>query len=96
MKIVELIEYLKTLDQDKTIYIGDSQYPISVMKEENITKLSNGSYMFYWRDGVNVLLRSYTAQLTFAKRLTGLLDAKFNALETRHFDRLVSYGSVAP
>jgi endo-1,4-beta-mannosidase len=47
MKIVELIEYLKTLDQDKTIYIGDSQYPISVMKEENITKLSNGSYMFY-------------------------------------------------
>ena len=41
-----------------------------------------------------VLEIAILSALTFAKRVTGLLDAKFSALETRQFDRLVSYGSV--
>ncbi|MGG0308277.1 hypothetical protein ABEY43_07315 [Priestia megaterium] len=47
MKVSELIEHLKTLDQDAEIEVGDSQYPPDTLEKESIQKLSDNLYIIY-------------------------------------------------
>lgn len=47
MTVAELIEYLKTLNQDYTVELGDSEYPNEKLSRDSITEGSNKNYIFY-------------------------------------------------
>lgn len=48
MKVYELIEYLKTLNQDYEIMTGDSEYPNEGISEDSFTKYDDKKeYVIY-------------------------------------------------
>lgn len=47
MTIADLIKYLKTLNQDYIVMVGDSEYPSDNLTKESITDQGNNTYMIY-------------------------------------------------
>jgi len=48
MTVADLIEYLKTLNQDYKVVVGDSEYPNTDISKESITECSDTkTYVIY-------------------------------------------------